>query len=219
MFALVLGDWLERAEPRRLWKMAAIVVPLLAVAIAFAWGAPERARNAWTRELYAAARPWILAGLAVLAVTLAAAALRLRAGRKAGALAAIVAASLLFIDFVEDGYERLAPRQSGFQVAETIRREAPPGARVYSVGLYDQTVPFYLGRTVTLVAYVDEFEMGLRLEPGRAISTLEAFAADWVRPGSAVAIIHPDTYETLSTRGLAMTLLHRDERRILVRKP
>jgi len=219
VFALVLGDWLARAEPRRLWKMVAIVVPLLAVAIALAWGAPERARNAWTRELYAAARPWILSGLAVLAVALAAAALKLRAGRKAGALAAIVAASLLFIDFVEDGYERLAPRQSGFQVAETIRREAPPEARVYSVGLYDQTVPFYLGRTVTLVAYVDEFEMGLRLEPGRAIPTLEAFAADWVRPGGAVAIIHPDTYETLSTRGLAMTLLHRDERRILVRKP
>lgn len=219
VFALVLGDWLARAEPRRLWKMVAIVVPLLVVAIALAWGAPERARNAWTRELYAAARPWILSGLAVLAVALAAAALKLRAGRKAGALAAIVAASLLFIDFVEDGYERLAPRQSGFQVAETIRREAPPEARVYSVGLYDQTVPFYLGRTVTLVAYVDEFEMGLRLEPGRAIPTLEAFAADWVRPGSAVAIIHPDTYETLSTRGLAMTLLHRDERRILVRKP
>lgn len=219
VFALVLGEWLARAEPRRLWKMVAIVVPLLVVAIALAWGAPERARNAWTRELYAAARPWILSGLAVLAVALAAAALKLRAGRKAGALAAIVAASLLFIDFVEDGYERLAPRQSGFQVAETIRREAPPEARVYSVGLYDQTVPFYLGRTVTLVAYVDEFEMGLRLEPGRAIPTLEAFAADWVRPGSAVAIIHPDTYETLSTRGLAMTLLHRDERRILVRKP
>lgn len=219
VFALVLGDWLARMEPRRLWKLVAIVVPLLAIAIAFAWGAPERARNAWTRELYMAARPWIVGGLAVLAVALAAAALRLRAGRKAGALATIVAASLLFIDFVEDGYERLAPRQSGFQVAETIRREAPPEARVYSVGLYDQTVPFYLGRTVTLVAYVDEFEMGLRLEPGRAIPTLEAFAADWVRPGSAVAIIHPDTYETLSTRGLAMTLLHRDERRILVRKP
>lgn len=219
VFALVLGDWLARMEPRRLWKLVAIVVPLLAIAIAFAWGAPERARNAWTRELYMAARPWIVGGLAVLAVALAAAAMRLRAGRKAGALATIVAASLLFIDFVEDGYERLAPRQSGFQVAETIRREAPPEARVYSVGLYDQTVPFYLGRTVTLVAYVDEFEMGLRLEPGRAIPTLEAFAADWVRPGSAVAIIHPDTYETLSTRGLAMTLLHRDERRILVRKP
>ena len=219
VFALVLGEWLARAEPRRLWKMVAIVVPLLVVAIALAWGAPERARNAWTRDLYAAARPWILAGLGVLAVALAAATLRLRAGRKAGALATIVAASLLFIDFVEDGYERLAPRQSGFQVAETIRREAPPEARVYSVGLYDQTVPFYLGRTVTLVSYVDEFEMGLRLEPGRAIPALEAFAADWVRPGSAVAIIHPDTYETLSTRGLAMTLLHRDERRILVRKP
>ena len=40
-------------------------------------------------------------------------ALKLRAGRKWGALATIVAASMIFIDFVEDGYERLSPRQSG----------------------------------------------------------------------------------------------------------
>ena len=94
-----------------------------------------------------------------------------------------------------------------------------PATRVYSVGYYDQTIPFYLGRTVTLVDYRDEFAMGLDREPGLAIPTLEAFAADWVRPGDAMAIIHPDLYEKLSSRGLAMTLLHRDERRILVRKP
>lgn len=219
VFALVLGDWLARAEARRLWKALAILVPLLVVVIAFAWGAPERARNAWTRELYAAARPWILAGLVVLAAALAAAALKLRAGRKWGALVTVVAASLLFIDFVEDGYERLAPRQSGIVVAERIRQEIKPGTRLYSVGYYDQTIPFYLRRTVTLVAYVDEFEMGLRQEPGRSIPTLEAFEADWVRPGEAMAIIHPDFHEKLSSRGLAMIQLHRDERRILVRKP
>ncbi len=219
VFAFVLGDWLARAPARSLWMPVAVIVPLLVAAIAVAWGAPERARNDWTRELYAAARPWVLAGLALLAITLAAGALRLRAGRKRGAVLAIVAASLLFIDFVEDGYERLAPRQSGLQVAEVMKKSLTPATRLYSVGYYDQTIPFYLGRTVTLVDYRDEFSTGLDREPERAISTLEAFEADWVRPGDAMAIIHPDLHEKLSTRGLAMTLLHRDERRILVRKP
>ncbi len=219
VFALVLGDWLARAPARSLWKPVAVIVPPARGGDRGGLGAPERARNDWTRELYAAARPWVLAGLALLAVTLAAGALRLRAGSKRGAILAIVAASLLFIDFVEDGYERLAPRQSGLQVAEVMKKSLTPATRVYSVGYYDQTVPFYLGRTVTLVDYRDEFSTGLDREPERAIATLEAFEADWVRPGDAMAIIHPDLHEKLSTRGLAMTLLYRDERRILVRKP
>jgi 4-amino-4-deoxy-L-arabinose transferase-like glycosyltransferase len=219
VFALVLGDWLARTPAQKYWKHVAVVVPVLAIAIAASWGMAERARSAWMRELYAAARPWIVAGLVVLTVALAAGALRLRAGRKWGAVLTIVVASLLFVDFVEDGYERLSPRQSGLQVATRIRERLSPATRVYAVGIYDQTVPFYLGRTVTLVDYRDEFSMGLRLEPGRSIPTLEEFARDWVRPGDAMAIIHPDIHGKLASRGLAMTLLHRDDRRILAAKP
>ena len=131
----------------------------------------------------------------------------------------IVMASLQFIDFVEDGYEKLAPRQSGKAVSEVMKRTLAPATRVYSVGYYDQTIPFYLGRTVTLVDYWDEFSTGLKHEPALALPTLEAFEDDWVRPGDAMAIIHPDLHEKLSRRGLAMTLLYRDERRVLVRKP
>lgn len=219
VFALVLGDWLARAPARSLWKPVLAIALFLLVVIAVAWGSPERAKTAWTRELYLAARPWIIAGLAILAVAMAAGALKLRAGRKWGALVTIVAASLLFIDFVEDGYERLAPRQSGLQVAERIKADLAPATRIYSVGLYDQTIPFYLGRTVTLVDYRDEFSTGIDREPHLWIPNLEAFAGDWVRPGDAMAIIHPQLHEKLSTRGLAMTLLYRDERRVLVRKP
>jgi 4-amino-4-deoxy-L-arabinose transferase-like glycosyltransferase len=219
IFALLLGDWLARTPPERLWKLVIVLAPLLAIAIAAAWGMPERAKSAWTRELYAAARPWIVAGLAVLVVALAAGALRLRAGHKWTGLAIIVAGSLLFVDFVEDGYEALSPRQSGKQVVEVAKPHLSEGTRVYSVKYYDQTMPFYLGRTVTLVDYRDEFGPGLDREPGLAIPTLEDFQRDWMRPGDAMAIIHPDTLEELARRGLAMTLLHRDERRVLVRKP
>ncbi|PWB61954.1 MAG: phospholipid carrier-dependent glycosyltransferase, partial [Betaproteobacteria bacterium] len=219
VFALVLGDWLARTPPKHLWRFVAVLAPLVLVALAAAWGAPERAKSAWTRELYLAARPWIAGGLVVLAIGLATGTLVLRAGRKWLGIGAIVAGSLLFIDFVEDGYEELSPRQSGKVVAEALKPRLGPATRVYSVGYYDQTVPFYLGRTLTLVAYVDEFSTGLKAEPQRAIPTLEAFERDWVRPGEAMAIIHPDIHEKLATRGLAMTLLHRDERRIVVAKP
>jgi 4-amino-4-deoxy-L-arabinose transferase-like glycosyltransferase len=219
VLALVLGDWLSRTPPERLWKSVGVMALLVVVATAASWGAPERATSAWSRELYAAARPWIVAGLVALAVGLAAGAAGLRSGRKRGAIAMIVVASVLFIDFVEDGYHKLTPRQSGQDIAAIMKRSLHPATRVYSVGYYDQTVPFYLGRTVTLVDYWDEFSTGLKHEPGLAIPTLEAFERDWVRPGEAMAIIHPDIHDKLSTRGLAMTLLHRDERRVVVAKP
>jgi len=219
LLALVLADWLRRVPPERLWKYVAPVAVLMVAVIAAAWGMPERADSAWTRELYLAARPSIVAGLAFLAAGLAFAAWRLRAGRKAVGMVAIVATSLAFIDLVEDGYERLSPRQSGKQAADVLRPHVRPDTRLYAVEIYDQSLPFYLGRTFTLVNYVDEFALGLAQQPGLALPTLEAFARDWVRPGGAVAIIQPDLYEKFTQQGLAMTLLARDERRALVKKP
>jgi Aminoarabinose transferase C-terminal domain len=87
------------------------------------------------------------------------------------------------------------------------------------VGMYDQTLPFYLGRTLKLVKYVDEFELGIKAQPELQLATLDEFRADWVRPGEALAIMHPDTYQDIRSRGLPMQLVHEDPRRILVRKP
>jgi hypothetical protein len=94
-----------------------------------------------------------------------------------------------------------------------------PATRVYSVRHYDQTVPFYIGRTVTLVDYVDEFELGLSAEPGKNIEHVEDFPAAWLRPGEALAIMQPDLAAKLMAQGLPMQVLHHDPRRVLVRKP
>lgn len=219
ILALVLADWLSRVPPERIGRYVAPVAVLVVAGIALAWGAPERTRSAWSRELYLAARPAIVAGLAITAAAIAFGAWRLLRGQRGLALLVIVAGSLLLIDLVEDGYERLAPRQSGKAAAAVLAPHLAPDTRAYSVEIYDQSIPFYLGRTVTLVNYVDEFSLGLAQEPRRAIPTLEAFAADWMRPGGAVAIIQPDLFEKFTREGLPMTLLARDERRALVKKP
>jgi len=143
----------------------------------------------------------------------------LRMQRRGAAIATIAFAAMLLMACLETGYGHLSPRQSGFEVAERMKPYLTPAIRVYSVRHYDQTIPFYIGRTVTLVDYVDEFETGEKAEPGLWIADPGAFAAQWQRPGDALAIMQPRAFEKNKAAGLPMQVLHEDPRRVLVRKP
>ena len=217
--ALVLGRYLVDAPAPRL---AAWLAPtaLAAVALAVAaWHAPAGARDAWTGGIYLQARPWLLAGAAALLAGTLAGAMWLRRGQRWLGLAVVALGVVAMADFAEEAYERLSPRQSGLHLAERLRPHVTPATRLYSVRIYDQTLPFYLRRPLTLVAYTDEFATGLAAEPAKGIARIEDFPAAWLEPGEAVAIMHPDTYPVLRAQGLPMQVLHEDPRRVLVRKP
>ena len=217
--ALVLGRYLLKAPTQRL-AMWMLPIPFLALALGYAaWISPDSARDAWTRALYLEARPYALAGAAILLAIGVIAPLMLRRGRRWLAMIVVAIGTLVMVDCLEDAFEQMAPRQSGLAVAEKMRPLMSPATRLYSVRIYDQTVPFYIGRTLTLVDYSDEFETGLKTQPELRIARLEDFPAHWLRPGEALAIMHPDTYQKLRSQGLPMQLVHEDPRRILVRKP
>ncbi|HET9450710.1 MAG TPA: phospholipid carrier-dependent glycosyltransferase [Aggregicoccus sp.] len=217
--ALVLGRYLAEAPPRRLGAYL-LPLPLAAAALAVvAWQAPERAREAWSAQLLLQARPWALGGAALLASGGLVAAVLLRRGRRWAGLAALALALVAVADVAEEAFEEMSPRQSGLAVARKMNERMTPATRLYSVGHYEQTVPFYTGRTLTLVDYRDEFETGLASEPGLAIPALAEFPGQWLRPGEAMAIMQPGTYESFRAQGLPMQLLHEDPRRVLVRKP
>ena len=217
--ALVLGAYLAQASER---KLAAFLAPVIVVALVlgwYGWHLPETARDEWTRAMYVGAQPWAAAAAAILlAATIAATAMLWRMRRWAGLLA-MAFATILIVECVQNAYRSLSPRQSGFEVAQAMKPYLTPATRLYSVAHYDQSVPFYIGRTLTLVAYVDEFELGQKAEPALSIATLEAFPVEWQRPGEALAIMQPGAYEKLKASGLPMQVLHDDPRRILVRKP
>jgi 4-amino-4-deoxy-L-arabinose transferase-like glycosyltransferase len=217
--ALVLGRYLADAPPRKLALQAAPVAVVALVLLAAAWRLPETAREPWTRLLYAEARPWALAAALVLLATALLASLTLWRGRRWYALVLAAIGTALVVDCVEDAFEVLAPRQSGMEVAQKMALHATARARLYSVKHYEQTVPFYLGRTLMLVEYGDEFELGLKSQPELHIRSLADFPAHWLRPGDALAIMHPDTYHALRAQALPMQLLHEDPKRVLVRKP
>jgi hypothetical protein len=110
----------------------------------------------------------------------------------------------------------LAPLYSG----EPLVTQLPPALRdtplVYGVRLYDQSLPFYLKRTVTLVDYRGELDFGLTLEPHKGIETLAAFEPRWRDSGQALAVMSPDTYGVLAARGLPMVVRARTPKELIV---
>ncbi|MBS0612103.1 MAG: glycosyltransferase family 39 protein, partial [Proteobacteria bacterium] len=96
---------------------------------------------------------------------------------------------------------------SSRELAATLQREAGPSTPVFSVGDYPQTLPFYLRRTVTLVAYRGELDLGLTQAPQLGIDTLDEFQRRWSQLPEGFAVMPPATFAALSRAGLPMRLV------------
>ena len=105
---------------------------------------------------------------------------------------------------------------SAKDIATTLRRFAPAGGAIFSVQTYEQSLPFYLEREVTLVDYRDEFALGLRQDPGRGIANIEDFARAWTALPAGFAVMPPATRERLAAQGLPMRELARFADRIVL---
>jgi 4-amino-4-deoxy-L-arabinose transferase-like glycosyltransferase len=135
------------------------------------------------------------------------------------ALAAMAAGHLLAVFTVVGSYDTYGQLKSGATIARAIAPYVDAATPMYSVRSYEQTLPFYLRRTLTLVDYRDEFEFGETHEPDRWIPTLEAFALRWQQEPRAAAYMTRDTLAVLRARGLAMRVIFEDPRRLVVVKP
>jgi 4-amino-4-deoxy-L-arabinose transferase-like glycosyltransferase len=109
----------------------------------------------------------------------------------------------------------VAPIYSGVALAAALPaadRDAP----VYSVGTYDQSLTFYLRRTVTLVGYRGELDYGLRKEPGAEIADVAEFLRRWSSPTQAFAVMEKAMFNDLKSRGVPMRLVAQTVNRVLV---
>jgi hypothetical protein len=92
--------------------------------------------------------------------------------------------------------------------------------KVYSVGIYEQSLTFYLGRPVTLVDYRDEFDFGLQQQPELAIPTIDGFVARWRADAAAgvrnVAITRPEIAADLQRQGVPLRIVAADARRAVI---
>ncbi len=96
----------------------------------------------------------------------------------------------------------LAPIYSGIDLAAALPA-ADRSAPLYSVRTYDQSLTFYLQRTVMLVGYRGELEYGLRRAPDREID-VDEFLAAWHAQAKAYAVMDKGTFNTFKERGVPM---------------
>lgn len=109
----------------------------------------------------------------------------------------------------------VAPVYSGIVLARALG-QIPPDAPIYSVGTYDQTLPFYWRRTLELVAYRSEFDFGLRHDPNPEIPGVAQFVERWRRLPEAYAVMEKAMFDDLKSRGVPMREVARDVHRVVV---
>jgi 4-amino-4-deoxy-L-arabinose transferase-like glycosyltransferase len=221
--ALVIGRYLQEA-PRRLHIGNALLVTVCGLALlgAAAWSG-NFARHAGEAVLYRDWMPWIAAaGVLMLGASIVAL-WCVRQGQLAASVFAIAVASFLSSQLLLAGFEPIARARAGTEMLPAIRTALLPTTHVYSVGIYEQSLTFYLGRPVTLVDYEDEFAFGLTQEPSRWIPTLDGFAAQWQRdidtgvPG--LAIIRHDLVADMEKRHIPLRIVAQDARRTVIATP
>ena len=112
----------------------------------------------------------------------------------------------------------VAPIYSGVTLAAALP-QADRDAPIYSVGTYDQSLTFYLRRTVTLVAYRGELDYGLKAAPGAAIADVADFVRRWSSQPLAFAVMEKSMFDDLKSRGVPLRPIAQDVNRVLVARP
>ena len=196
-----------------------ILIPGLLSGAAYLAGllAGGMADDAVERALFRNFSYWLIVAAAVMIAGSLYYAWQFRRGRCDAAVIGFAFAALAAAQIATCGYGTLAPSNSAHAMAQRIQPLLLPDVPIYSVGMYDQTLNFYLDRTVTLVDYSDELGFGLEQEPALGIATLDAFRREWAAHPEAWAVMPPHVYASLQQSHFAMRLVARDTRRVIVR--
>jgi len=217
--ALLLGQTLARIKPvelkRHLW-LPILVWGLIACAYPFA----RRFADASTPlpPLQHLAIYLAMGGLGFL-ICAALAWKVLSRDKTLPAVMLLSAGSLWAVSIGSIGHNESGQLNSTQRIVEQVSQYIRPEMEVFSVRTYDQTFPFYLRRSVIQVDYKDEFALGQKIEPEKAIPSLSEFVERWNVAPQAMALMKEETYNELQQQGVAMKPVYQDARRMVVIKP
>jgi 4-amino-4-deoxy-L-arabinose transferase-like glycosyltransferase len=227
--ALLLGRELERIRPRVMWLLS---IPQTLLSLAFLLFVVvgyrlviDRMSDAETpASMFIDYYPWLVkAGIVFVAGSLVAAWLFRKGGETAKTLGicAITLSGLVGFQIAFVGHEVFNPIRSAAALVRAAGN-LPAGERmdtaapVFQVGTYDQTFPFYLGRTTTIVNFRDELALGLDAEPKKGYPRYPRWIRDWTALPQGYALMNHDTYDFLAAQAVPMRILVSEPRRVLV---
>jgi 4-amino-4-deoxy-L-arabinose transferase-like glycosyltransferase len=226
--ALVVGWLLVVVDSRTLWKISlpgAIVIGAITLVVIVAYDqlAPLFIGKPQPMEVVVAFGPWLKAALLVVTAGSIAAVIAFRrtADRPSGrfwGVATLSVSALAAVQLATAGFDAFSATRSTSAILRAAQSAGPfaSSAPVYQVTMYDQTLPFYLGRPTTVVQFRDELALGIDAEPTKAIPTVAAWLAQWQSLSQGYAMMPPGLYDHLASEGVPMRLLARDSRRVIV---
>jgi 4-amino-4-deoxy-L-arabinose transferase-like glycosyltransferase len=218
--ALLVANYLEVASRRSLMINAALMTLLGAALLAFAPFVTKISHHPGETALLQAYQPWVIAAAVTALAGGVLALLSAFEQRRDLAVLTLALAGFVSTELMLAGFEPYGSQRAGAPMLAAIKAELKPDTRIYSVGIYEQSLTFYLERTVTLVDYRDEFSFGLQQQPELSIPTVAAFVEQWRRDAAAgvrdVAIIRADIYRDLKQKGVPMRVVAQDSRRTVI---
>lgn len=167
---------------------------------------------------------WIAVAAALLALAMVAGLFLLARRTRYGTArlpAVLVIASLSLISTLVamSGHQVYAQTKSSKELVAAVAPHLTPVTALYAVRYYDQSLPFYFDRPLTLVDYRDEFTMGLAIEPELGIASLSEFVDRWQHKGQAIAVLQRPVLRELQEQGLSARVLYEDPRRVVIATP
>ncbi|MFZ6649677.1 glycosyltransferase family 39 protein [Undibacterium sp. TJN25] len=221
--ALLIACQLEAGSSKSL-RFAAMLFTLLGLAtLGFVLVSPEKIASAKLPPLEQALNqgviPWLIATALIITAGGIVAAAIARSHRD-WAVISLSAAGLLASQTVLLGYEPWGYYRAGLLQLHAIQTELKPDTPIYTVGQYEQCLPFYLGRTLIPVEFPDELEFGLQQEPQLWIPERSTFVqkwrADYASGKLSIAILRTEVYEDMQKQGVPMRLIGQDPRRAVI---
>jgi 4-amino-4-deoxy-L-arabinose transferase-like glycosyltransferase len=213
--AWLMGDYLTRISVRALrWQL--LVTFLLGVivtaGIVIKYGDfPDAVTPA---PLYAAYAPWLIAAAGIWLAGVMLAIGFCQRQRVEAAVISVAVVGLISTQLILAGHDALSPSSSSYDFAQQLKPQLTSKTPFYCLQMYDQTLPFYLQRTCTLVAIQDEMAFGLEQEPKKWIPTEAEFLANRAQLRGAVVLMPPEKYDQLIAQHVPLKLLVRDTRRV-----
>jgi len=220
--ALLVGWQVERMSGR-LWAglLGAFGLGAAALTVALWAGYGTLAQHIATDrtpdEVWRRFGPWLIAGMAAVAITgVGAWRLARRADRTLPVMVVALGmnAGLALALWANPGLDEA--RSTAALAARVTSSSYDAGAPFYQVRMYDQTLPWYLRRTTTVVDYRDELALGEDAEPGLWIPDAKEWMTRWQTLPQGYAAMAPDTWDALSREGLAARVVARNSRYVIV---
>jgi len=218
--ALLIANYLEKAKAGA-WAIAAGVLTLVAIAgLAFVPRLGKMGTEPFEIAAYQASQPWAMAACIVM-LTVAASVFwwikQKRADLATLATIALAIGGFLGGQLLMLGSEPYGRYRSGVLLVPAIQAELTQSTLLFTIGTYEQSMPFYLRHTMITVGETnDELDFGLSQEPSLRVDTLDQFIDRWNNGQKALAITAPKTYSELQERGVTMRVVTRDARRVVI---